>query len=226
MQQRRYDEAEVQRIIEVATTQQLTRPSSGPSEGLTLSDLQSIAAEVGVDPSAIARAAAALDAGISRPSRKSLGMPIEVTRVIPLRRAPTDEEWGQLVAELRATFEAQGRVTVQGGLREWTNGNLHAVVEPSAEGYRLRMGTMKGDATGVNAVGFTGLAAGALVFVSMLVAGDMLGAVIVPTIFGAAGLTAFLTNMVRLPRWAKQRAGQMEHIADRVTAMIEASDGE
>lgn len=226
MEERRYNEAEVQRIIEIATTQQLTSPRPGPADGLTLSDIQSIGSEVGVDPSSIARAAAALDAGVARSPRRSLGMPIEVTRAIPLPRAPTDEEWEQLVAELRATFRAKGRVTVQGGLREWSNGNLHAVIEPSAKGYRLRLGTLKGDAMGVNALGFTGLFAGAAVFVSMLLSGEVQGALVVPTIFGAAGVTALLANMVRLPRWAQQRAGQMEHIADRATTMISASEGE
>ena len=225
MEERRYDEAEVQKIIELATTQPLARPEPGPAGGLTLSDLQSIGSEVGVHPSSIARAAEALDAGIARPPRRSIGMPIEVIRVIPLPRAPTDDEWAQLVAELRATFRAKGRVTVEGGIREWSNGNLHAVVEPGAKGYRLRLGTIKGDASGVNAVGFTGLLAGAAVLGSMLLSGDVLGSVIVPIIFGGAGITALLANMVRLPRWARERAGQMEHIADRASTMITASAG-
>lgn len=224
MEERRYTDAEVRKIIELATSQALTRPRARPADGLTLSDVQSIGSEVGVEPTAIARAAAALDAGIARPPRRSLGMPIEVGRIVPLSRAPTDEEWDQLVAELRATFGAQGQVTVQGGLREWRNGNLHASVEPSPTGYRLRLGTIKGDAHGVNALGATGLVAGGAVFVSMLLSGEVAGAMIVPTIFGGAGISAFLANMLRLPRWVDQRASQMEHVADRANTIIAGSD--
>jgi hypothetical protein len=224
LSERRYTDVEVRRIMELATSQALARPRNRPADGLTLSDVQSIGSEVGVDPTAIARAAATLDAGPSKPPRRSLGMPIEVERVIPLPRAPTDREWDQLVAELRATFRARGQVTVQGGLREWRNGNLHASVEPGPAGYRLRLGTVKGDARGVNALGATGLVAGATVFASMLLSGDVAGAMVVPAIFGTAGISAFLANMLRLPRWADQRAQQMEHVADRADAIIAGPD--
>lgn len=221
MSERRYTDAEFRKIMELATSQVPARPGSRSAEaGLTLTEVQSIGSEVGVDPVAVARAAATLDAGIDKAPRRSLGMPIEVGRVARLPRAPTDEEWDQLVAELRATFRARGEVVVQGGLREWRNGNLHASVEPAPGGHRLRLGTVKGDASGVNALGATGLVAGAVVFVSMLLAGEIAGAVVVPTIFGTAGASAFLANMVRLPRWADRRAEQMDHIIDRAHAIV------
>jgi hypothetical protein len=220
MDERRYTDAEVRKIIELATTQALTRPQARPVDGLTLADVQSIGSEVGVDPAAIMRAAATLDAGLDRPPRRSLGMPIEVERVVPLPRAPSDEEWDQLVAEFRSTFSARGQMTVQGGLREWRNGNLHASVEPCPTGYRLRLGTVKGDAHGLNALGAMGIVAGSTVFVSMLLAGEVAGAIVVPAIFGTAGVSAFLANMLRLPRWVDQRAGQMEHVANRATSIM------
>jgi hypothetical protein len=223
MNERRYTNAEVRRIIELATSQALARPRSESAEGLTLPEVQSIGSEVGVDPAAVARAAATLDAGLGTPLRRSLGMPIEVGRVIPLPRAPTDEEWDRLVTELRTTFRAQGRVSVQGGLREWRNGNLHASVEPAAGGYRLRLGTVKGDAQGLNALGATGLLAGAAVFVSMMLSGEIAGAVFVPAIFGTAGISAFLANMIRLPRWADQRTDQMDHIIERAHTIVTES---
>jgi hypothetical protein len=220
MSDRSYDEAEVRKILELATTLQPVRQPTGTTDGISLAELQSIGAEVGVDPASIARAAATLDAGgITRP-RTTLGLPMEVGRVVPLARAPTDQEWERLVAELRATFHAQGRVAGHGGMREWSNGNLHACVEPSAHGYQLRLGTVKGDARALNALGATGLLAGATVAVSMLLAGEVHGALVVPAIFGTAGMGAFLANMLRLPRWARQRERQMGHIANRAQDII------
>jgi hypothetical protein len=226
MSERRYDDAEVRGILELATRQALARRGARPADGLTLSDLQSIASEAGVDPVAIARAAATLDAGLTRPPLRSLGMPIEVARVVPLPRAPTDEEWDRLVAELRTTFGALGKVTVQGGLRVWRNGNLHAAVEPGPTGYRFRLRTVKGDARSLNALGATGVLAGAAVFASMLAAGEVAGAMVVPAIFGTAGLSAFVANMLRLPRWADRRAVQMEHVADVASTIVGGSDDE
>jgi hypothetical protein len=220
MSERRYTDAEVRRIMELATSQALVRPRPKPAEGLSLADAQSIGSEVGVDAVAIARAAATLDAGLAAPPRRSLGMPVEVGRVVPLPRAPTDGEWDQLVAELRTTFQAPGRTSVQGGIREWRNGNLLASVEPGSSGYRLRLRTVKGDARSVNALGATGLLAGAAVFVSMIASGELAGAAVVPAIFGTAGVSAFLANMIRLPRWADRRADQMEHIMDRAHAIV------
>lgn len=220
MSERRYPDAEVRKIIELATRQALARPRRHPAAGLTLHQIQSIGSEVGVDSTSIARAAATLDAGLAQPLRRSLGMPIEVGRVVPLPRAPTDAEWDELVAELRSTFGARGRVSVQGGLREWRNGNLHASVEPAAGGYRLRLGSLKGDAHGLNALGATGLLAGAAVCVSMILSGEIAGAIAVPAIFGTAGISAFLTNMIRLPLWADRRSEQMDRVLDRAQAIV------
>ena len=87
---------------------------------------------------------------------------IEVGLMLPLARAVTDHEWEQLVAELRATFRAKGRITTHGNLREWSNGNLSAAIEPTETGYRLRLGTLKGDAIGINAMAATGMAGSAV----------------------------------------------------------------
>jgi hypothetical protein len=222
MTERRYREGEVRRILELATRPgALERRAPTAADGLTLAEIQSIGVEVGLEPDVVARAAAALDAR-ARPLRRTLGMTIEVRRVVPLPRAMTDHEWDQLVGELRMTFSARGRVIVQGGLREWSNGNLHACVEPAADGYRLRLGTVKGDAAGVNALGATGLIAGAIVFGSMMLSGEPQGALIAPMALGAGGVGAFLTNMLRLPRWSQRREEQFRQIAAKATALTQA----
>jgi hypothetical protein len=133
----------------------------------------------------------------------------------------TDAEWEQLVGELRSTFRARGKVTTQGNLREWSNGNLHAYVEPTESGYRLRMGTLKGDASGVNAIGAVSLVTGAVVFGSLALSGTVQTGFFAPWIISATGVGALLTNWIRLPRWAREREKQMEHIATRIKAMLQ-----
>lgn len=224
MAERRYHDDEVRKIFALATSRKVTDPpASSAADGLTLADVQSIGREVGIEPDVVARAAASLDALPARAARKSWGMPIEVGRIVPLPRTLTDREWEQLVAELRTTFRAKGKVTAHGSLREWWNGNLHACVEPTDTGYRLRLGTLKGDAAGINALGATGILASALVSATLAVSGGLQEALLAPWILGMFGIGAFAVNVIRLPRWAKQREQQMEHIAARIRAIMETN---
>src|SRR5690606_25669383 len=129
MSERKYRGAEARKILELATRAEVARPQrTGVGAGPTLPEIQSIAQEGRVAPDAVARAAAALEAAAGPRPRTSLGMPIEVSHTTNLPRALSDAEWDRLVAELRATFRARGAVAVQGSLREWSNGNLHASV--------------------------------------------------------------------------------------------------
>ena len=223
MSERRYRDEDVRRILELATRSDAAAPvQRGPEEGLTLPEIQSIALEVGVPADAVARAAAQLDASAGPRPRTSLGMPIEVSHTTQLPRDLTAAEWTQLVAELRATFRARGNVEVQSGVREWFNGNLHAAVEPTAHGYRLRLGTLKGSASGVNALGVTGVAAGVVVFAASALGGGALDPA-GPLLLALAGGGAFLSNLVRLPRWANLRQRQMQAISEKALQMVGAA---
>lgn len=218
--QRTYDDNEVREIFASAARRELADPRPGPSQGLTLVELQDIGREAGLDVAEVTRAAAALDNRAAQlPVRTALGTPIEVMRVVPLPRAPTTREWEQLVGELRATFRARGRVVSQGGLLEWVNGNLHACVEPGEGGYRLRLGTVKGNALALNAVGGVGLLAGLAAVAAALVSGAPQD-LIVPGMLTATALGAVGANRIRLPRWASERSRQMDYIAARMGAIM------
>jgi hypothetical protein len=142
MSDRRYRDDEVRTIFGLATTEKPAEPPASSSpKGLTLAEMQSVGLEAGIDPDAVARATTAFDARVPRQVRTSWGMPIEVARTVSLPRPLTDHEWEQLVAELRSTFWAPGKISTYGALREWSNGNLRASVEPTDSAYRLRMGT-------------------------------------------------------------------------------------
>jgi hypothetical protein len=225
MSDRRYREDEVRKIFKLATSDRLpSAPGTPANDGLTLAEIQSIGGEIGVDAERIAHAAAALDTGASEHVRDSFGAPVEVGMAVPLPRAMSEQEWEQVVALMRSTFKARGQITTTGNLREWRNGNLHASHEPFGSGYRLRLGTTRGDANGVTALGFMGLAASAATYVAHLAIADP-ASLAAPLVFGAFGVSAFITNWVRLPRWAKTRAEQMKQIAARVKAMMGPENG-
>ncbi len=224
---RRYGEDEIREIFELATRQRAAdAPRSAEHQGLTLEELQQIGREVGVEPAAVVRAAATLALRPVRyPRRTSFGFPVEVGRAVPLPRPLTDEEWEELVSKLRSTFRARGRLSHPGAPREWSNGNLHAVVERADSGYRLRLGTRKGDAASLNALGVAGVVTGAVAFGAMFLSGELASSVFVPWMIGGSGAAALLANAVRLPGWAQRREEQMDRVADHAAAMVQRQLG-
>jgi hypothetical protein len=215
MSERRFNEAEVAAIFERATeAQQKGQRPLASGEGMTLAELQEIGREVGIAPEQVASAANALTRVGQPTARTFLGLPIGVGRTVELNRRLTDDEWERLVVDLRETFDARGNVKSEGSLRQWTNGNLQALLEPTATGHRLRLRTVKGDARsmivgglvmlGVAATGFFGAFAGL---------GDAAGM----SVLAAMGAGMFGAGAVRLPSWARQRRQQMEEIAGRLT---------
>ena len=225
MSKRRYGDDEIREIFSLATTGDARDPSlSGESGGTTLEELQRIGQEAGIDPARVAEAAASLDArGRTAPVRRSFGMPVGVSRVVDLPRTPTDREWEQLISEFRTTFGTKGRATTSGGLREWTHGNLHICVEPTARGEQLRLSTLKDDGIALNVMGTAMGAMAALSTAVVAAAGKPGKALLVLAMFGGMSLTAFVTNLIRLPRWARERDRQMEALADHAVKLLSDS---
>src|SRR5688572_11452773 len=219
MSTRRYSEQEVRKILELATRDRSVSAPASSASRLTLTEIQSIGAEVGIDAAVVARAAAALDDHPDIQTRAVLGVPFATGMTVALPRALTEEEWDQLVAELRSTFGARGHVRSEGSYREWRNGNLHAVVERAPAGYRLRIATRKGNAATVAGVGALGIVAAAVTWLTHFTFID--GSTLLPPIlFGGAGITALAANAVRLPQWAKRRQQQMQHVASVVRRIL------
>lgn len=226
--ERRYSEEEVEEIFERATEVQRKRGGSQSSkEGMTLPEIQEIGREVGVSAHRIESAARSLDAPeSSAPSRKRFfGVPIGVGRTASLPRQLTDEEWHRLVVDLRETFDARGKVSEQGRFREWRNGNLQALVEPSESGDRLRLRTEKGGAKAGIGVGAGLFGGGAFFSLLWLLTGGEMGrdpdSMFTLIVVGAVFLAV---NLFRLPQWASTRERQMEEVAERLRAAVGAND--
>lgn len=219
---RKYRDHEVREIFALASTgDDGNRPSVQAQEGLTLSELQDVGREAGLEPERIAHAALVLSARQEvLPRGTTLGMPTSVGRIVELPDAPSQQEWELLVAEIAHTFGGVGEVTAQGNLRQWSNGEVHAFLEPTEAGYRLRMTTDNSSASEVNALGGIGLAFGMFLLVILFFAGKLDVAFALPAVFGLLGAGALASNVVRLPKWADKREHQMEYIANRAKALV------
>ncbi len=157
----RYSEEDVAAIFQRAAEAQQSAPRQlTVGDGMTLAELQEVGREVGIPPELVAQAARSLDQLARSSSQTFLGLPIGVGRSVKLGRELTESEWEQLVVDLRETFDARGTVRYDGPFRQWTNGNLQALLEPTPTGHRLRLRTMKGDARGLMTagLGFLGVA--------------------------------------------------------------------
>src|SRR3989449_11005906 len=178
MDERRYNDKEIAAIFRAAAEAQQNPPHDVPrDEGLTLPDLQAIGREVGIPSDAVERAAQALDVRLDATSRTFLGLPIGVARTVNLNRRLTDEEWERLVVQLRDVFNARGRTRTDGSLRQWTNGNLQVLLEPTETGHRLRFGTLHGGARASIGAGIAALRVTAGVAISSALGGTLVAAI-------------------------------------------------
>ncbi len=221
--QRRYTDQEVAEILERATeTQAAALPASPGSEaGLTLAQLQEIGAEVGIEPARIAEAARTVGLRpLAPPQPTFLGAPRSVSRLVPIPRPLDEDEWTRLVVDLRETFGAAGRIRAEGSLRSWANGNLQVHVEPHGDAYRVRMRTLKGDLVPRVAVGaFFTLVAGILLTLTLL--GEATASQsIMWAVIGVAGLGTLGHTRWMLGAWSRERAAQMEGLAERIPRLL------
>ncbi len=229
--ERRYNEDEVARILESATQAEASDAPApvvaDEAEGMTLAELQEIGSEVGIDPSLIADAATALERpGVTAPTRYFLGTPIAVGRTVELDRKLTDREWERLIVDLRETFDARGKIRQEGNFRQWTNGNLQALLEPTPTGERLRLRTLKGEATTMLGMGAAVLVLAPLLFVILALSGGLgdPGTLRVALILTLIGGSMFAASKLSLPGWADLRQLQMDGVASRLVDQMAEAD--
>lgn len=236
MAERRYDEDEIREILTRATELAaepgdgsgppvLTEESRSPSaHGLTLAELEDVGGEVGIPPARIAEAAAALDrSGSPPPARTHFGIPIRAAHTVTLSRMLTEAEWDRFVVRLRDTFQATGQVRTEGSLRTWSNGNLRVLLEPLAEGARLRFQSVYGTSKqlGEGAVALAGSGAFLAAFLGILmpltdkpVPVAFISAMFLGMLGGGAAM--WRIGKAKARRWLPTREEQFRRLGDEV----------
>jgi len=212
---RRLNDAEVTAVLQRAAEE-------SAQQGLTVAQVQEIAADVGLSADAVRRALIESATGALRPAtvERTLGLPVGVAKDVVLPGVLTDAAWDVLVSTLRATFNAHGKEQRSGVIREWRNGRLRIAVEPTATGDRLRMSTQKEGALRGPLLG----SASALVYSVSLYAASTSKPVLLMlaglpvAISGALAAWPFLT----LPKWSRTRSEQFDAIARMATELAAA----
>ncbi len=223
MSERRYSDEEVSEIFERATKTSL--PASRPAEGLTLRELQEVGKEVGLAPELVERAAKSLDRKVQTQNRLVVGLPVGVGRTVELERPLTDAEWHRLVVDLRETFDAQGKLSEHGPFKQWTNGNLQALLEPTSTGQRLRLKTFKANAMGLMRTGLGMVGVTSTILTVMYFRAAPFDASALWTVF-TTGLGLFVGGALQVPGWAKLRRRQIEEVTERLAMTVATSPGD
>jgi hypothetical protein len=223
MTERRYSDDEVAVILRAAAEGPETSPSSDShADGLTLRELQSIAREVEISPDAVARAARSLDASPAPSSPPTLlGLPLGVQRTAALDRRLTDHEWELLVVKRRWVSRTRGTVRSQGSFREWSNGNLQVLLEPTPSGQQLRLSTVRGNTRASIAMGTLTIGLSVVVWATAVLHGALAGALPEVAALATVGTALVANSALRLPSWARRRRAQMDGIAERVSRMTQ-----
>ncbi len=219
MTDRRYDEQEIEVIFRAAASERVAEPRpvtdvARQQTGLTLSQLQQAGLEAGLSAEAVAVAAAALDVRSTSAVRTWLGLPVGVSRTVELGRALSDEEWERLVSRMRDVFDAHGITGVDGSARFWRNGNLRVLLEPSGSGHRLRFRTVSeaGQTLVIMGTAILGVVVvGAMAALSKGTLTRAAGALIP---LGVLSTGSMVVAALRMRRWARTRAGQMEQLGE------------
>lgn len=214
--ERRFSQKEIAAIFNRASkAQEKVNAEAAQEEGLTLADLHLIALEAGISPDLITQAVNAVDEAPEEPKpEKFLGLQLSVSKTVNLENPLTDADWDTLVVGFRNTFRAKGTITREGSLREWSNGNLRILAEPTTRGHRLHMQSLKGSTQGAIWTSLSFILAAFFVFASSLFSGGLEGGIIVlSVVFALAGLLSGGFSTLQLSQWRFDRMEHFESIA-------------
>lgn len=241
MAERIYTEEEVAALIERTVELQAQagrRAEAGP--GLTLSELEAVAAEAGLNPALLRQAADEMNAPQRRPLAPHVGT--SATHIYVERQVPgplTDDAWEDVVAELRHRYDTDlgammgrpgyGRSAVEqiGRTVEWKHTSMSGIetrvlIRPRGDRLHLRLSQRVGWGSSIAeaatyGAGMAGLAAffaGAIGKSGLLAVGVLL-----------AVLAAAIPSILYLDRaWRRKKHRELEALAEHIAALAAAPD--
>ncbi len=231
---RRYGDKEVRRLLQRAADlqkQESVREYADDGGGLTLADLQEVAAEAGIHPRYIQQAAAGIEQ--SRPSGfasrlAGTGLTITVERVVP-GELP-EEGFEQAILEIQRAFSGSGNPSMVGRTLMWKSdtmdhqSSLQVTVSSRRGETRIRAeerlhGTAAAAHFGLVVGAGTGVGMGVGVSVGLAVLGSALFATLFPTAV-IGGLYAGVRHWMK--KLGIRRRRELERMADRIAGYARA----
>jgi hypothetical protein len=201
----RFDEGQVAEILRRSAELQLAADPSTSLPGMSLAELQRVAAEVGLDPELVARAAREIQAAAVEALDSGSGSSVLLDQT--LAGSLTEEQWEDVVTELRRLSGKQGKETVSGASSVWVGNwevaNITLTVSKRGNSSRLQMLL---DMSGGRVLFWMGGSLATLALTAVL--GGLMShsghgpAATAATVFGVAG-GGLLTARYLLSRWMR-----------------------
>jgi hypothetical protein len=149
LNQRKFTEKETGAILRRAAELQAEEEGVSSGDGASLAQLQQAAAELGIKPEIIAKAAADIAGGRISPTTSSFwGSPrkIEMERIVgyPI----TEESWPAILEQIRSVSGRVGDSRTIGKSLEWTSSSpetLHVTILPQGEHSRIKVASHVGE---------------------------------------------------------------------------------
>lgn len=119
-----FNEKQISAILRRAAELQTDAPTT--ESGLTLDELQHVAAEAGIAPEFVARAAREVQGGAASARERGFafwGAPVTIHEERVLGHVLDEDEWGALVQEAQRIYGQSGTVSGVGQTRSWSYGN-------------------------------------------------------------------------------------------------------
>jgi len=225
---RRYGDKEVRRLLQRAAElqkQESVREYADDGGGLTLADLQEVAAEAGIHPRYIQQAAAGIDrSGPSGLVARLAGTQLTITveRVVPGELA--DEGFEQAILEIQRAFSGSGNPSMVGRTLMWKSdtidheSSLQVTVSSRRGETRIRAeerlhGTAAAAHLGLVVGAGMGVGLGVGFSVGLAVLGSALFATLFPV--GAIG-GIYAAGRHRMKNFGVKRRRELELMADRI----------
>jgi len=236
---RKYNEEEIAALLERtaqlqaddATTDRLS------SQGLSLSELESIASEAGLDPEYLHRAALEIESNGKKGFQKRTKTHIYIQRYLPSELS--EDLWEEMVFELRGSFggsDLTGSALIGNGVveqigrsREWRHMSSLGVqtsvlLRPYKEGTRIEMSQLVGVGSPKTEAITYGLI---LSLIPAFILAVTMGKSLPIGVISLAGFMALLVPLVYYfdTRWRDQKLIKLESVANRLVEMAsETSD--
>ena len=220
---RRFDDEEVARILERAAEQQHRAPLAPPEiSGMTLNQLEQVAAEAGIDPQHVRDAAAALERETRTPALPGaslLGAPMRLELERTIEGEIPAGAYEALAETIRATIPNPGYVSTLGKSFEWNSANpqraLRVTVTPRAGRTLIRIEERFGNLVGGLFGGIVGGVGGGGGGTAMGVIGGALHNI--PAAVAAASVAligSFLLARTIFRKVVRYRAGELHRLLD------------
>jgi hypothetical protein len=157
-------------------------PSAGPADGLSLTEIQAVAHEVGLDPAVVEQAAALLRTGDTSTLARLVGGPTRYEYLHSSEGEVPREDFGKLVEAIRRATGHQGEVSELLGSLEWKTvgepSQIHVTVSPREGRTAVRVFADRGPA---------GILTGLLPGIAGLLAIGIGGAILEPNTVAGVG---------------------------------------